>query len=522
MSLIHLFLKRSFHFLQKVGFLLVGFISWVSMDSAKGDDGHISYDLRENPKKSWKFSSFNHAASASASTQESQCKVCGKDFESLKALYGHMRHHSRRERERIQCKECGKALLSAKSLSNHMRVHSQKLRPCNESGAVKSLVLKKKRSKRKRYNFIGSSSISTLNESLSSVTEIDQEVVQTAISLMMLSRGVQDWGKFCSSSEFSCNDSVTIEVKSFGKKKRLLTNRAGCSVSNGNGCLLKKPRLEKLDSIVLYEKEEDECHEVGSGAESDEGKKVKLEVFIEKFYEEGEFEMPKLDVKPGSVASDDEIGKESSGDLMEEDGLDAEAGKRIITSTSSKKVGFNACYAEYGGDSSSKAMCNASDYDVFDDPQKESEIRCQACNKIFCSRRALGGHQRMHSAKRSSLPAKTTMFTETEPDSKLVKLECIENLTQRENKEHKCRICLKVFATGQALGGHKRAHLVKNLDNILQDTTVEQDYSDLSNDLDLNISNTLEEEVHGDAGSEPWLVESKQHKHERLLSMMAS
>lgn len=475
------------------------------MDSAKGDDGHISYDLRENPKKSWKFSSFNHAASASM--QESQCKVCGKHFESLKALYGHMRHHSRRERERIRCKECGQALLSAKSLSNHMRVHSQKLRACNESGAVKGLVLKKRRSKRKRYNFIVSSSISSLNESLSSVTEIDQEVVQVAISLMMLSRGVQNWG------EFSYNDSVTIEVKSFGDKKRLLTNGAGCFVSNDNGCLMKKPRLEKLDSIVLYEKEEDECNEVGSGAESDEGKKVKLEVSTEKFYEEGEFEMPKLDVKPGSVSSDDEIGKESSEDLVEEDGLDGAAGKRIITSTSSKKVGFDACYAEYGGDSSSKATCSASDYDVFYYPQKESEIKCESCNKIFCSRRALRGHQRMHSAKRSSIAVKTTMFSDTEPDSKLVKLECIENLMKRENKEHKCRICLKVFATGQALGGHKRAHLVKNSDNILQEIVVEQDYSDLSNDLDLNISNMLEEEVHGDAGSETWVVESEQHEH---------
>ena len=46
-------------------------------------------------------------------------------------------------------------------------------------------------------------------------------------------------------------------------------------------------------------------------------------------------------------------------------------------------------------------MYSAFNYDVLNNPQKKSEIKCETCNKIFCSDCALRGHQRMHSTKRS-------------------------------------------------------------------------------------------------------------------------
>ncbi|TXG57910.1 hypothetical protein EZV62_015739 [Acer yangbiense] len=293
------------------------------------ENGQISYGLRENPKKSWKFSGFNHVSASSM--QENQCKECGKNFESQKALFGHMRHHSRKRKTRISCKECGKAYLSLKSLANHSKFHSDG----HEDLVVKTLYVKKKRSKRKRYNFCATSSISSVN----AVTEIGQEVKHAARCLMMLSRG---WGGLISFTEFSDNDSVAFEVESL----------------NGN---MKKPRD---DSCVSASKIE-----------------------LDKFCEGGEFGMHK--VEDFTVA----IRVESSEDLMKEVGLGA-------------------------------------NFDDCDNVTCDCEFKCKTCNRMFCSLRALAGHQRIHG----------------KPE------------IEAQKKKHKCRICLKDFATIQALGGHKRVH----------------------------------------------------------------
>ncbi|KAJ0492337.1 putative transcription factor C2H2 family [Helianthus annuus] len=54
-----------------------------------------SYGLRENPKKSWRASS---SSSTLPLPNERICKQCGKGFQSLKALCGHMAFHSEKDR----------------------------------------------------------------------------------------------------------------------------------------------------------------------------------------------------------------------------------------------------------------------------------------------------------------------------------------------------------------------------------------------------------------------------------------
>ena len=55
--------------------------------------GQSGYGLRENPKKTWRL-----VGSKVNSKQDQICKQCGKGFQSLKALCGHMACHSERER----------------------------------------------------------------------------------------------------------------------------------------------------------------------------------------------------------------------------------------------------------------------------------------------------------------------------------------------------------------------------------------------------------------------------------------
>ncbi|KAJ0100620.1 hypothetical protein Patl1_21806 [Pistacia atlantica] len=498
------------------------------------DNDHIGYGLRENPKKSRKFQGFKEvvtSASASAvsasSMEEAKCKVCGKGFESMKALYGHMRHHSGSSRTRIQCKECEKSFLSLKSLTNHMRVHAQKLSVHTSQSettssrrdlVVESLYLKKKRSKRiKRYKSINAScSISSLNESLPSFSETDdQEVEQVAVCLMMLSKGVHNWGELHSFSEFSDDDdqAVSFDVKSLNQKKRNLTNDGDESLE------MKKPREEKLDACasdslaVLYEQIE----------KNDDG----LEVCVERLYKGSEFEMPKLDTKSEFVSYDTEIEKgvvfelkfgssevESCEDSMEEVGLGI-----MKSSSSSKKVSFDACDSEFGFDSCNKVKCSSPESETVDDSGEKFRIECKTCNQMFHSRKALGGHQRKHSTRKGCKAQKIESWEEenqtgapkTEADCQLVKLEYIENLMEGKTsglavKEHKCPICFKVFITGQALGGHKRAHIPKNSETRPQEIAMSQDHSTISEALDINIPIMVDQQENGDVGFKQWWV----------------
>ena len=48
------------------------------------------YDLRENPKKTWRLSG---SGSDGSPGHDKLCRKCGKGFPSLKSLFGHMRCH---------------------------------------------------------------------------------------------------------------------------------------------------------------------------------------------------------------------------------------------------------------------------------------------------------------------------------------------------------------------------------------------------------------------------------------------
>ncbi|KAJ0801963.1 putative transcription factor C2H2 family [Helianthus annuus] len=80
----------------------------------------------------------------------------------------------------------------------------------------------------------------------------------------------------------------------------------------------------------------------------------------------------------------------------------------------------------------------------------ECKYKCTTCNKCFATHQALGGHRSSHN--KSKLTS-----TDHDDESFVMMVESGENL---EKGLHHCKICNKGFATGQALGGHKRCHWV--------------------------------------------------------------
>uniref|UniRef100_A0A1J3DUL3 Zinc finger protein ZAT6 n=1 Tax=Noccaea caerulescens TaxID=107243 RepID=A0A1J3DUL3_NOCCA len=84
-------------------------------------------------------------------------------------------------------------------------------------------------------------------------------------------------------------------------------------------------------------------------------------------------------------------------------------------------------------------------------PPSSPVYKCGVCDKAFSSYQALGGHKASH-RKNSSL-------TQSSGGDEQSTSSAITTAGGRGSaKSHVCSICNKSFATGQALGGHKRCH----------------------------------------------------------------
>lgn len=92
----------------------------------------------------------------------------------------------------------------------------------------------------------------------------------------------------------------------------------------------------------------------------------------------------------------------------------------------------------------------------------------------------------------------------------------------KKSKVHVCPICFEVFASGQALGGHKRSHLVGGSESRGNKTIViDQQLSKIRDLLDLNLHAPIEEETNGHRGFNLWWVVSN-HKHEPLVGLTSN
>ncbi|XAR70463.1 hypothetical protein NMG60_11027317 [Bertholletia excelsa] len=80
------------------------------------------------------------------------------------------------------------------------------------------------------------------------------------------------------------------------------------------------------------------------------------------------------------------------------------------------------------------------------------KYRCETCNKVFGSFQALGGHRTSHGKMKSC--------TEDDHDKSQRGRIAGTGDGNANQKIHECPVCFRVFASGQALGGHKRSHLL--------------------------------------------------------------
>ncbi|TKY66327.1 Zinc finger protein ZAT9 [Spatholobus suberectus] len=75
--------------------------------------------------------------------------------------------------------------------------------------------------------------------------------------------------------------------------------------------------------------------------------------------------------------------------------------------------------------------------------------KCETCDKVFQSYQALGGHRASHKKIKVNIKVDGDEEGEFQHRKK----------SGVEKKIHECPVCFRVFASGQALGGHKRTHV---------------------------------------------------------------
>ncbi|CAM0876558.1 unnamed protein product [Alopecurus aequalis] len=83
-------------------------------------------------------------------------------------------------------------------------------------------------------------------------------------------------------------------------------------------------------------------------------------------------------------------------------------------------------------------------------PLEDLRFRCTVCGKAFASYQALGGHKSSHRKP----PTREQYAAVAEASAAASEA----SSGGSNNGPHRCTICRRSFATGQALGGHKRCH----------------------------------------------------------------
>ncbi|MCL7043581.1 hypothetical protein MKW94_007412 [Papaver nudicaule] len=524
----------------------------VGYDQNGGGTTHTAgYGLRENPKKTWRIDSGSRQ-------RDNLCGKCGKGFQSWKAYLTHMEsYHSQMDDERSQrLEEFGEEVVevaddeedSWSDHENHRKLEESQNLVMDSQSDNEAAAPKRRRSKRTRYkntNTIitpstNNNTTSCLTVANSSVSEISNEQEDVAMCLMMLSRDASGYNP----SELNClvessdNNSLFLEAKSLS-----LTMRTSENELNNEK---KKLKGKKKLGITRFDGKRSELGDCYASGFSRNGTRNGESEVSASFGEEGEFKKPKFDdeFEKSSYTRNRANGKSTRVELGKNLSREVEnqSSFKYGKFNSSKRAKMDFYEDELDRDTRKKAKYDGSDSEFCKTSSKKSKYKCTTCNKYFPSYQALGGHRASHKKIKGCSASKvdvseTSIETDLSPDpatddfksrnnenvSEFEVTASVETSPGLKKNKHECPICFKVFSSGQALGGHKRSHLVGGSDTRNSPTIVIQQRLPVMRDLlDLNLPAPNDEEANnGDVGYEPWWV-GNSHKHEQLVGLISN
>ncbi|WJX32103.1 hypothetical protein P8452_20470 [Trifolium repens] len=436
------------------------------------------YGLRENPKKTWRV--LNDSTIDEDSTfdvvLDKLCKECGKGFQSMKALFGHMKCHS--DKERVS--------------SNKKKNRSFEFDDEQEESNPTVLPNRKRRSKRRlrtRYINSGNTSSSVVNfvaNSLvsSSVSDEEKEQEEVALSLIMLSRDVRPWCglKLNSIAEFSNNNdddngddddddnnSLELEVplthlvSKIEEKKRV--------ISNGSEIVKVTKKPKKLD--------------FGNSVSTNLNSKGKsLEIFADE--SEGNDDGLKMKKTKKTRVSVTENGKDD--DKKEKMEIEVDSDSAFEVNVRSKSGTNNptkyTSLKEKFFDSETKVTLTSEGESSKKKYNKRGKFECATCNKIFQSYQALGGHRASHKRTKGCNSSRIDQSSEN------------ENIAELE-LEVEVDVKINVNAEGRSIESER--------------VLLEEEVPEIRNFLDLNLPATAasideERNGHSEIYKSWWLV----------------
>ncbi|XP_073147004.1 uncharacterized protein [Henckelia pumila] len=403
-------------------------------------NGQSSYGLRENPKKTWRAVDLSFE-----STLERVCKQCGKGFQSMKALCGHMAVHS--EKDKVNLKD-----------DQSWTSENQKLvlDSCSDT-EVEDRIVRTRSSKRNRYNkIISNSPFSLANHGSSSVSEIDgNEQEEVAVCLMLLSMDYVNRGGVYSVVETSDNNSAVLETKSSSIEMRN-DSKYGLDYIHKQSKMTQVKKLgDRKNKQTALDAEIYPLEDSDSAYFLDECVKVESDVSFDGFYKNAVF-------------------GEGNKSLMKENGDDdahrISNSTRIESQRRNQKLWSKTCF---------KTKDGSPDAEGQNYPQKRRKYECLNCAKTFNSYQALGGHRPCHKRNNATEPRYESdenrlheynefrtngKFDGSASSRKLTAKDSFQyaekKIKTKKSKVHICPFCQRVFKNGQALGGHKRSHFI--------------------------------------------------------------
>ncbi|GMH31182.1 hypothetical protein Nepgr_033025 [Nepenthes gracilis] len=429
------------------------------VDNGGGGAGNSGYGLREKPKKTWR-----PVDSSFTLKQGSDCKLCVRRFQSQKALCDHLSSHSAKQRR-------------------FMKYNVDDDDDDDADNVVHGETNRRKRLRGVRYKNLAIDSFSLPNCS-SSNSEIEHEQEEIAISLMMLSRdsGLRSGGSGGVNFKAESSDKNSVIVKGGSSSKHVGTAKRKHLNSGSNANQTMKIMQAESKNFKCAETESSD-----SGYFEDGAKELESDDSVDGFIRNLGFKKPKVDYGSKFETSDPKLGN-SEGDRKSNGNCSSE--KALVMADECYTV--HRAQMEHNFSSSTRRRGDFNTHIVNEfftkkikqdfvshEAQKngrcDSNHKCSVCNKNFKNRPSLCRHTVMHKNMTLRNAEKRVIFP-------------------RKTKEHKCPYCLKVFRSGQALGGHKRSHVIcgSSTSDAAEPSSLVEKKPQL---LDLNFPAPMEEEV---------------------------
>ncbi|KAI3456738.1 hypothetical protein Pfo_013401 [Paulownia fortunei] len=378
------------------------------------------------------------------------CIICGKDFRSMKSLFGHMRCHPERDWRGIHPPSSMAKNSSSSSLSDadppkiddqmELLASGEKNREVDLAESLRGWPVTARR---------GRKAMAAASSSELSSSEDDQ--LRDAVNyLMMLARGAslesgvtqrQKLGESEAANSF-CKPKI-LGINRVPKSKKLMIDQSTMGITTHSP-------VEQLGNEQRGSNEVGKAVIAGSGLVNGESvNKSECQEWLEEH-------------EHNYVSDDDQMDSKSTGQLNDRDFESTNF--KVLIKNKKKRKKVKLCDLELAKNASPVIPVHQKVVEVTSiTPDK---YRCNTCDKSFPTYQALGGHRSSHNkfniiihnsmGDNDNLSNPTAQEEETkEHDKRGISSNLVEGTQQ-----HQCMICNKIFSTAQALGVIRGAMVV--------------------------------------------------------------